>query len=209
MPVKLVAGKRKPPQQQRSAAMVERIVDAGARVLLGYGYDATSTNKIAAEAGISPGSLYYYFADKDDVLRSVLDRFLALLNTTLSSTTARLDRVDRSVFQHAADHVIGVLEENRRLLDTVVNEAPHLVRAETRHGVEERLHEHMRTAFVLLKSPLLGADLEAACWLASQLCLTVPVRYVLSEPAIRRSAVIDGLADQIATLARIPRPTAQ
>ncbi|MET0526483.1 MAG: helix-turn-helix domain-containing protein, partial [Nocardioides sp.] len=36
--------------------MVERIIAAGRQVLLLEGYDAFSTNRIAARAGISPGS---------------------------------------------------------------------------------------------------------------------------------------------------------
>ncbi|EKF25150.1 bacterial regulatory s, tetR family protein [Mycolicibacterium hassiacum DSM 44199] len=44
---------RRTPRQQRSRAMVERILDAGERVLISHGFDGASTNRIAAAAGIS------------------------------------------------------------------------------------------------------------------------------------------------------------
>ncbi|MFD4429783.1 TetR/AcrR family transcriptional regulator [Nocardia sp. NPDC058497] len=184
--------------------MVERIIEAGARVLLRYGYEGASTNKIAAEAGVSPGSLYYYFSEKDDVIRGVLDRFLLALGNSLTATTARLDRVDRAVFEQIVETMLTVLEQNRRLLEVTVDEAPRLVSPKTREAIHVRLEEHMRTAFLLLGTPLRGTRLDTGCWLATQLCLNLPVRYVLSRPAIPRDAFVDSLADQIGVLAGLP-----
>ncbi|HWN32402.1 MAG TPA: helix-turn-helix domain-containing protein, partial [Pseudonocardia sp.] len=55
--------------------MVERIIDAATRVLSEHGYDGASTNRIAATAGISSGSLYQYFPNKDAIVTAVLERF--------------------------------------------------------------------------------------------------------------------------------------
>lgn len=195
---------RKSPQQERSAAMVDKIIDAGARVLLEYGYDATSTNKIAQEAGISPGSLYYYFADKDGVVREVLDRFLRELATAVAAQTGG-GKLDRTAFTTAADVLVTLLEQNRRYLDVLVNEAPRLVSSDSRTYVEERLKDHMRLGFLLAGSPLSGDELETRCWLAAALCLSVPVRYVLNEPPIPREMLIEGLADQLDALSGINR----
>lgn len=66
---------RRRPVQQRSRATVERIVDAAAHVFAERGYAAT-TNQIAEAAGLSIGSLYQYFADKDDILVALQARHL-------------------------------------------------------------------------------------------------------------------------------------
>lgn len=192
---------RKAPQQQRSEEMVDRIIDAGARVLLRYGYDGASTNKIASEAGVSPGSLYYYFSDKDGVLRAVLDRFLKSLGTAVATRTSGAGTLDRAAFIAAAETLVTLLEENRRYLDVLINEAPRLVSPDARESVEQRLHDHVRLGFLLAGSTLTGADLEARSWLATQLCLTVPVRYVLTEAPVPRDLFLEGLADQLDALA--------
>jgi AcrR family transcriptional regulator len=63
------------PVQARSRATVESILGGAAEVLASRGYSATTTNHIAEAAGVSIGSFYQYFADKDDVIRSVATMF--------------------------------------------------------------------------------------------------------------------------------------
>lgn len=59
---------RKIPGQQRAVDTRQRLLDAAARVFAIYGYAAGTTNRIAAEAGHSIGSLYQYFPNKDAIL---------------------------------------------------------------------------------------------------------------------------------------------
>lgn len=40
------------------------------------GYDATSMSKLAAHAGVTANTLYWYFRDKDELLVAVADRYL-------------------------------------------------------------------------------------------------------------------------------------
>lgn len=65
---------RRAPIQQRSTATVEAILEATTQILAREGLDALTTNAIAARAGISVGSLYQYFADKQAVLTALLQR---------------------------------------------------------------------------------------------------------------------------------------
>ena len=65
---------RREPQQVRSRETVERLLDAAREVLLRRGWDGATTNHIAAAAGVSPGSFYQYFADKEAILGEVVDR---------------------------------------------------------------------------------------------------------------------------------------
>jgi len=59
---------RKTPVQARALETRGRILDAAARVFSLHGYAAGTTNRIAAEAGLSIGSLYQYFPNKDAIL---------------------------------------------------------------------------------------------------------------------------------------------
>jgi hypothetical protein len=56
------------PLQERSRQMVEWILYAAMRLFSEQGYEATTTNKIAKLAGVSIGSLYHYFPNKNAIL---------------------------------------------------------------------------------------------------------------------------------------------
>ena len=53
---------------------VEILLDATARVLTRQGYDRASTNRIAAAAGVSVGSLYQYFPNKEALVATHVAR---------------------------------------------------------------------------------------------------------------------------------------
>ncbi len=54
-----------------------RILDAARRLFNDRGTAAVSTNHIAAEASLSPGNLYYHFADKQEIIRALHERYAA------------------------------------------------------------------------------------------------------------------------------------
>lgn len=63
-------------RQSRSKATVEAILEAAARILSQAGWAGLTTNAVAARAGVSVGSLYEYFADKQAIVDALLDRHL-------------------------------------------------------------------------------------------------------------------------------------
>ncbi|NKF21957.1 TetR/AcrR family transcriptional regulator [Solimonas marina] len=72
--MKQIERPRKLPRQQRAQATVEAILDAAARILSGDGYAAMSTNRVAELAGVSVGSLYQYFPNKDALITALHER---------------------------------------------------------------------------------------------------------------------------------------
>lgn len=67
---------RKLPKQQRSKEMVEMILEATARVLVREGYEGANTNRVADVAGVSVGSLYQYFPNKESLVAALMERHL-------------------------------------------------------------------------------------------------------------------------------------
>ena len=64
------SARRKLPQQQRSREMVAKIVETTAALLRKTDPAQVTTNLIADRAGISKGSIYQYFTDKEEILEA-------------------------------------------------------------------------------------------------------------------------------------------
>jgi AcrR family transcriptional regulator len=69
-----VETKRRIPRQARAAETVATILEAAAQVLEAGGVAAFTTNAVAERAGVSIGTLYQYFADKQALLRALAER---------------------------------------------------------------------------------------------------------------------------------------
>jgi len=63
---------RKTPVQQRSTVTVEAISEATIQVLLAVGLDRLTTTRVAERAGVSVGTLYQYYPNKQALLFAVL-----------------------------------------------------------------------------------------------------------------------------------------
>ncbi|MFI4982457.1 MAG: TetR family transcriptional regulator [Nevskiales bacterium] len=63
-----VISERKRPRQERSALLVTAILEAAVRVLVREGARRFTTARVAEVAGISVGSLYQYFPNKEAIL---------------------------------------------------------------------------------------------------------------------------------------------
>ena len=66
---------RKAPGQARSKETVNVILEASARILEADGLRGFNTNAVADKAGVSVGSLYQYFPNKDAILLALIKRF--------------------------------------------------------------------------------------------------------------------------------------
>lgn len=93
---------RKIPQQQRSKALVSRLVEATAHAIREHGMDKFTTHHVAELADVSVGSLYQYFDSREDLVEALLQDVtdslrLGLNKLVLEKTTELRDMVERSV----------------------------------------------------------------------------------------------------------------
>jgi AcrR family transcriptional regulator len=63
-------------RQARGERRIVQILDAALDLFAEVGYEAASTNRIAARAGISPGSLYQFFANKEAIAEALSARLV-------------------------------------------------------------------------------------------------------------------------------------
>lgn len=64
---------RKQPQQQRARELVKRILQATEAYIANHGLDELTTPKISKISGISVGSIYQYFNNKQEIIESLLE----------------------------------------------------------------------------------------------------------------------------------------
>jgi TetR/AcrR family transcriptional regulator len=68
----------------------DQILDAAERLFAGRGFARTTIKDIGREAGVNSALLYYYFADKDQLYREVLHRFVSrLVARTMGELTSQ------------------------------------------------------------------------------------------------------------------------
>jgi AcrR family transcriptional regulator len=198
---------RKKPQQERSVAMVATLLEAATRVFVKEGYAKATTNRIAAAAGVSVGSLYQYFPSKDAIAVELLRRYRDGLVELVGS---RLGSVTRATFASVVRELIGSL-----LRAEGINPALHRVlieqvlRTSARRemlGFEERLEavlsEAMRKAEIELDDP------ELSSFMLVRVVLSVVQSVVVDRPHFKTDAMADELTHLVMGYMTGPRARA-
>jgi len=67
----------------------DRILDASLELFNAQGERGVSTNHIAAHLGISPGNLYYHFANKQAIVAELFRRYEARIDEFLRPRNGR------------------------------------------------------------------------------------------------------------------------
>lgn len=82
---------RKSPRQARAGATIEAIIEAAAQLLQQEGEEGLTTAKIADRAGVSIGSLYQYFPNKEAVLLALVRRERDLIGERVARKIAEIE----------------------------------------------------------------------------------------------------------------------
>lgn len=190
---------RRIPRQERSKELVERILNAAQDVLISHGYDGASTTRIADAAGVSPGSLYQYFADKDAIVTAVIDRYSDALSTAVATTvSASFDQPPPQHFRTSMRALLDALDVHPEFLRAVIEQTPRLGPGAKLVMFEQRIAE-LSTAYLTAYRNELRPNLPigTAVWMLVRMVEHLTVRYILDRPAISREDFID----EITTLA--------
>ena len=82
------------PQQERSRQMVKTILEGTLDAIDRHGLENTTTRHIAERAGISVGTLYHYYSDKEAVFSALQKQLVTELITAIRSLGPGLVQVD-------------------------------------------------------------------------------------------------------------------
>jgi AcrR family transcriptional regulator len=161
---------RKSPRQARSAVTVEALHTAAVQVLTREGLSRCTTTRIAARAGMSVGSLYQYYPNRDALVAAVLEKHL-------DGVAGAGDRACRQyrgkpVSEMASGLVAAFLGE--KLRDPATAMALYAVAGE-RGGTElvARMHTCMLAAISAMLASAADAEFEAPATTATILLSTL------------------------------------
>jgi AcrR family transcriptional regulator len=161
--------------------MVEIILAGATRVFETEGYARATTNRIAAAAGVSVGSVYQYFPDKDAMLTELMRRYREKLVERIGERVAQMNEVSFEAVVHTLLSAILNDDQINPALRRVLIER--VLRTDPRRnveGFEERLEGLIADALRGAKDFVVVEEFE--------LCAFILVRVVL---AVSHAAVVD------------------
>lgn len=113
---------RKTPQQARSRQTREDILQATARLLNRKAFGEVSTNHIAKKTGISVGTLYQYYPNKDAILADLSLKFMrqdAELFGRIFEASARMRRKKTALVGELVDALMAIHREDAQVRGVV------------------------------------------------------------------------------------------
>lgn len=175
---------RKLPKQVRSREMVEIILTATARVLVREGYEGTTTNRIAEVAGVSVGSLYQYFPNKESLLVTLMERHLRQMMAVFDEKFGKLKgtKLEDAVYAliEAAVRAHAVDPELHRAF---VEQVPQVGDLGAVQEVETRIEEGLRGYLESREEDLAPQDTRLAAFLIFRAVESATHAAVLNRPA--------------------------
>jgi len=184
---------RKRPRQTRSKETVETILAATARILIKLGFDGLTTNAVAEAAGVSIGSLYQYFPNKQALVAALIERRLDEKN---ANTHRELARVAGQPFPMAVRTMIRMTIENYaqspELSRVLIEQVPRIGRMARIAELHQGTLKLVATLLEARRSELAVNDPEMAAFVLVASIEAIAQRAALFQPAtLSDPALID------------------
>ncbi len=192
---------RKIPKQERSRLLVESIIDATAIVFAKHGLAAATTARISDEVGISIGSLYQYFDNKEDLYEALLERIVEKLITLVEKQSLTKEPFTLSVWVTTLlNDVWDFLEADNGLYLQVVRNWSQLDFVSGMDVLEQKMLSVL-SVYLLQQptriSPNTG-DLPARLYILTNSILFTLLRYISKpSPLVSRQTLIAEFANMV------------
>lgn len=189
---------RKRPEQDRSRATVDAILSAAAHVLVRAGYAAFTTNRVAEKAGVSIGSLYQYFPNKESLLGELMKRHLFDIEATLEAALQNIenapleDLIRTAVEQNVRSHQVD--PELHRVLS---EEVPMLGHLDWKKDYTKRIEARVRGLLQLRRDEITVPDIDLAVFVVTRTTEAVVHNAVTQRP---RDFASGALAEELSRM---------
>jgi AcrR family transcriptional regulator len=164
---------------------VRQIVEGAARVFEERGYAAATTNRIAERAGVSIGSLYQYFPNKESILAVLLEQHTEEVASAVEAIRCHVAEEPHDlvgVLHHFVQTMVELHSRNPRLQHVLLEEAPRPPHLKAK--LRELEEAAMKSTEVLLRAnpQVRIEDYRTAAYLAVQSVETLVHGFVIEPP---------------------------
>ena len=190
----------KQPAQERSRQTVEALIEATELVLVEEGWDKITTNHVAERAGVSIGTLYQYFANKEALVGLLLEQYLEEQFAELATRLADTVSFDMTL-EEAVPHIIHAMLEAKmvrpELSRALFTQAPSYGHIELLDAWNTQAEPMVAAALAARPDEVRDLDPDMAAYLLNNAMHGIIHATVMSRPDLLES---DALADEICEL---------
>lgn len=193
---------RKQPVQRRSLSTVADLLLAAAQVFEEMGYAAGTTNRIAARAGVSIGTLYQYFPNKEALAVALLERHVEETVRRLEEWVGHIVAERHALRDALRDYAATMLEAHAgrpRLQHILLEETPLPERVHETLLESERRAARTFSGFLRLYPEVRHGAIEHAGFLVVQAVESLTHRYSAhpNEPLITQASFLEELVSML------------
>ena len=183
MPPRVRTSPRKQPKQRRASVTVEAILTATARILVRDGFERATTNRIADEAGVSVGSLYQYFPNKEALVAVLMERHVREMYAVLEREIARLSSLPlRRAVRELVDLMVQAHAVEPKLHRVFAEQVPRVGQLKRIVEVERRFEMLTRDVLERLGDRVRPRNLAMAAFVVIQAVEALTHAAVLYHP---------------------------
>jgi AcrR family transcriptional regulator len=190
---------RKPPQQRRSRDTVTAVLDATIRIFEQEGPDRATTSRIAEVAGVSVGTLYQYFGNRDSILDALQDR-------EFDRATALMERLlvgkppgtEPELARAVVDQLLALYAAAPSLHRVLAVEGLRVTPTERVQAFDRRIVDVIRGFLSSLGDGGRRRNTEAAAFVIYQSVRASMLAYLLERPSgMNEQSLVEELSDLI------------
>jgi AcrR family transcriptional regulator len=146
--------------------MVGVLVTATARVLVKWGYDRASTNRIAEAAGVSVGSVYQYFPSKESLVAALIDSHVERQMNLFRHSLKAMDGPDlHSGVRAIVEAMLAAHSLDPRLHAVLSEQVPKVGRMKRMHEIDQQAAQLILEKLTSHRPRLQPKNLELAAFM--------------------------------------------
>lgn len=164
--------KRKEPKQKRSRFTVDSIKQATLELLEGVGDPGFGTEHIAEKAGVSIGSLYQYFPNKESILTAIYEDIAYEYAGVLNSEIPKLvDVPTEEAVASTVELLLDVYSRHRLVLVKLLHDYPQLNLARQPYSFSSLVHSSTRSYLLYRSESRQPAEIERKAFFLEKIIL--------------------------------------